>query len=47
MSQSSIVEKGVTVLRYESITTTEIYTHLADEDAREAVYALVSRKVSR
>lgn len=38
--------KVAKVLRHQSITTTEIYTHLADEDAREAVNAL-SRKLSR
>ena len=41
------LKKVAKVLRHQSITTTEIYTHLTDADAREAVNALVSRKVSR
>tara|TARA_R110000824_G_scaffold258510_1_gene447480 strand:+ start:295 stop:1296 length:1002 start_codon:yes stop_codon:yes gene_type:complete len=40
------LKKVAKVLRHESITTTEIYTHLTDEDAREAVNTL-SRKLSR
>ncbi len=41
------LKKVAKVLRHKNITTTEIYTHLTDADAREAVNALVSRKVSR
>ncbi len=40
------LKKVAKVLRHKNITTTEIYTHLTDEDAREAVNAL-SLKLSR